>query len=386
MRRCLPELPIFWIWLLCISIGTASLVAHGDEGTEEELAAINAAIEDIQQWMGAAERDLDNREQELQHLNRSITESERAITVNQQQIDAAGQELQTLQARESELEAQLEQQEEIVARALRASWMSGDDSPLKMLLNQEDPALAARMMRYYEDFNRSRLTQIERYQQDLQALEDTRTAIEQTTARLEERNKTLSLQLASLSADRQQQQGLVAQLQDRMSGRHRELEELIADREELEALLEEINRIIVDIPAPEEMQVIADARGQLPWPLQGQVVSGFGARYSDGSMVRQGVVIAAEAGTPARAVHHGRVVFADWLRGSGLLVVVDHGQGFISLYARNGALNKQSGDWVNRGEPVGTAGPDAGTGDPGLYFEIRQNGQPLDPVQWFVPR
>lgn len=360
--------------------------ASADEQAETQLAEVNAAIAEIQDWLDSAERDLGEQEQALRRLNRRITEREQTIADNRSAIRAAETELDGLQSRASTLEQSLEAQQALVARAVRASWMSGRDSRLKLLLNQEDPARAARMLHYYAHFNRSRLEQIDSYRDDIESLAQTREAITNTREDLQTHNETLSEQLASLAAERDQQAEIIAELQQLMAGRSNELEDLLADREELEALVEEINRIIVDIPAPEDMQPFADARGAMPWPLQGRVLSSFGQSYSDGNMVRQGMIIAAEQGTPVRAIHHGRVVFADWLRGSGLLTVVDHGNGYISLYGHNAVLNKQSGDWVNRGEPVGTAGRDAGTGSAGVYFEIRHNGQPQDPVNWFVPR
>jgi septal ring factor EnvC (AmiA/AmiB activator) len=119
--------------------------------------------------------------------------------------------------------------------------------------------------------------------------------------------------------------------------------------------------------------------------VEGDALNRFGATYSDGNLHRQGIVLSAEEGAPVRAVHPGRVVFSDWLRGSGLLVVVDHGEGYMSLYANNGSLIKRNGDWVNRGEALATAGSNGGMDGSGIYFEIRHNGQAEDPATWWQP-
>jgi len=269
-----------------------------------------------------------------------------------------------------------------VARAVRASWMSRGDSPLKRLLDQQDPGHGSRMLHYYDAFNRARVARIERWRDDLAALRRTRERITAQQQALDEENRELRERLAALEEDRTRRRALITTLQERMEQRTASLESLQADREQLEALIEEIHRIVVDIPSPGDAVPFDAAAGNMPWPLPGRPVNRFGDRYSDGNLRRRGIIIEADAGTPVRAIHQGRVVFADWLRGSGLLVVVDHGRGYISLYAHNGSLDKRTGDWVNRGEPLATAGPDAGMDTPGIYFEIRHNGTPRNPVDW----
>ena len=136
-------------------------------------------------------------------------------------------------------------------------------------------------------------------------------------------------------------------------------------------------RSFADVPP------FASAKGRLTQPLNGRFSSRFGERYGDGNLSRQGITIQAETGTPVRAVHAGLVVFADWLRGSGLLVIIDHGQGFLSLYGGNEALSAIAGNWVDAGDILSTSGTSISSGVDGLYFEIRRNGQPQDPNPWF---
>ena len=162
----------------------------------------------------------------------------------------------------------------------------------------------------------------------------------------------------------------------------KKLEQLTEDRARVEELIKQINDAIASIPPPEQLTPFSEARGRMPWPVNGRALNNFGESYSDGNLHRQGLVLAADAGSPVRAVHPGRVVFSDWLRGSGLLVVVDHGDGYLSLYANNQTLVKNTGDWVNRGEAVATAGDNGGLNQPGIYFEIRRHGEALDPAAW----
>ncbi|MGM0633462.1 MAG: murein hydrolase activator EnvC family protein [Pseudomonadota bacterium] len=369
--------------LACVADGHA---AEQETPPREQLEAVNQAIGQIEQWLDEASDTLSEEEQRLRRIQQVMTAREQDIADNRQQIRSLRQELSALRQQADRLRRDIESDQELVARAVRASWMSRRDSPLKLLLNQEDPGRGRRLLRYFGDFNQARAEQIRAWQSDLDELQNTRARIRSRQTMLDAENDQLEQQLVALEENREQRRAAVEALQADMQQRTATLETLQDDREQLEALIEEINRIVVDIPAPEDAVPFDQARGNMPWPLEGRPVNRFGERYSDGNLRRRGIIIEADPGTPVRAIHQGRVVFADWLRGSGLLVVVDHRNGYISLYAHNGALDKRSGDWVNRGEPVATAGNNAGMNTPGVYFEIRQGGDPLDPADWLLAR
>lgn len=277
---------------------------------------------------------------------------------------------------------QSESQRQQIAQALKAVYQSGHDSMIKVLLNQQDPARAGRMTHYFRTFHSQQLEQIAAWQSTIQQLEATASQLSENRSALDAANQQLVDQLSELSARQTQRLEIIAELTEQMLTRDDELATLQDDRSELEALVEEINRIIEDIPSPEELMPFAGQKGQMPWPVNGDVAARFGDSFAGGQMRRQGIIVVTPADNPVRAVHPGRIVFADWLRGSGHLIVIDHGQGYISVYSHQQSLSKQSGEWVNRGEVIGLTGNDAGNGQPGLYFEIRQQRQPLDPLAW----
>ncbi|MEX2335595.1 MAG: peptidoglycan DD-metalloendopeptidase family protein [Pseudohongiella sp.] len=359
-------------------------VAAQQENTEAQLAAINDSIGQIETWLQEARNQRSSEEAALSEINQRIDAINGDIADNQRNIDGLDAELSTLSRQQETLLADSEAQREIVARAVRAGYLSGGDSQLQLLLMQQDPSTAQRMLVYFNAFNEDRLQQIRRFRQTLAELEHTRDRIDRAQTTLAESNAALTQQRQQLERSQQERSLLIASLNADMATRRNELEQLLGDRAHLQELIDEINRIIVDIPSPEDAMPFAGARGQLPWPVNGPLLAGFGERYG-GSLQRQGIIIGTETGSAVRAVHNGRVVFADWLRGSGNLIVVDHGNSFISLYAQVQAFTKNSGDWVNRGEALALSGSDAGNGSPGLYFEIRQNSRTLNPQDWLTP-
>jgi len=356
--------------------------AAAQELPEQQLTQVNAAIARIQAWLDSAANNRSTLEQELRAATQQIDAIDAAITRNEEAVAELETRLGALDQRRAALEEQRSQQEALVRRALRASYMSGRESYLKVLLNQEDPALSARILRYYADFNAERSRRIAEFRDTADELDATVAALRSTGIELAARQAELKTQAVTLGSEHDRRSELLTELEASIATRSGELDQLQEDRQRLETLIQQINEAIASIPSPDQITPFAEARGRLPWPVQGQPLNRFGAAYSDGNLHRQGVVLQTEEGSAVRAVHPGRVVFSDWLRGSGLLVVVDHGNGYLSLYANNKTLVKNKGDWVNRGEALATAGSDGGMGQPGIYFEIRHNGQAQDPASW----
>ena len=354
------------------------------ETTESQLAAINDSIGQIENWLQQARSQLSGEEVALAELNQRIDTINSQIADNQHNIGLLGAELSTLTQQQGTLLADSAAQRDVVARALRASYIGGNNSQLQLLLTQQDPSTAQRMLVYFSAFNEERLRQIRRFQQTLTQLAQTGDEITRAQSTLAQSNTALATQRQQLERSQQARSDLIARLNADMASRRNELEQLLADRAHLQELIDEINRIIVDIPSPEDATPFAETSGQLPWPVNGALLARFGDDYG-GRLQRQGIIIGADTGSPIRAVHNGRVVFADWLRGSGNLIVVDHGNSYISLYAHVQSFTKTTGDWVNRSEALAVSGSDAGNGSPGLYFEIRQNSRTLNPQDWLAP-
>ena len=255
-----------------------------------------------------------------------------------------------------------------------------------MLLNQEDPVEIDRMLTYYDYFNRARSEQIQHYNQTLERLDVVSLELADQIQMLAGYRDQHETEKQGLAAAQREQESILKALLAQIHETGSEITRLEQDREQLEALLERIASRIRDLPTPADTRPFGDMRGQLLLPVAGKVAHGFGHQRNQGKLRWDGVFIDAEAGEPVHAVHYGRVVFSDWLRGFGLLLIISHGDGYMSLYGHNQALYRDTGDWVTAGEVIATVGNSGGQNRDGLYFEIRVAGKPTDPQKWCVAR
>jgi septal ring factor EnvC (AmiA/AmiB activator) len=238
------------------------------------------------------------------------------------------------------------------------------------------------MLHYTLKFSEAQLQKVSEFETLIRRIKSTEIAAAAKVTELEQQSTTLNNQLAAVDLARLEKNNALASLRSSIASKGQELEQLEINQAELQRLVEEIRIVMKGVRSFADVPPFASTRGRLIPPLAGSFGSRFGERYGDGNLNRQGITIQAETGTPVRAVHAGHVVFADWLRGSGLLVIVDHGSGYLSLYGGNEALSAIAGNWVDAGDIVSTSGTSI-SGEDGLYFEIRRNGQPQDPSPWF---
>ena len=278
-------------------------------------------------------------------------------------------------------ETQLAENRTALAGQMRAAYTLGRQEPLKLLLNQKDPALAGRMFVYYSYFGRARAGQIKLIEDDVQRIAELGSELEVQDAKLAELEKQQRAQLATLETAREKRSQVLASLEAQSHSRAQSLERLKGEQAGLERLLRELRAAMARFPV-EGNDAFTRLRGKLSWPVSGQLIARFGDARAGG--VRwDGVLVATERGTPVKAVCAGRVIYADWLPGLGLLAIVDHGDGYLSLYGHNDRLLKAAGEEVAAGDAIAAAGDSGGSSRPELYFEIRKGGKPVDPRPWF---
>ena len=363
-----------------------SFAAEVTQDPQQNLTQVRAAIEEIRSWLEQANENQSEQQLELKQAELRLSRSHQNLDTLQLSHINSQQELARLELRTDSLRHVEKEQSRLAEQAIRAAYMAGNESLLKLILNQQDISQASTMVQYYRYFNAATVQTLQQYRETLAELTILNQQLSDQTSDLQDQQDQLNIQLQSLNQEQSQREQVLSQLQSTLSSRSGELEQLVVNRDELELLIEQINQVVESIPSPSDLIAFEQLKGQLAWPGQGPLRNSFGASYGNGSLQRHGVIIDVAAGTEVAAIHAGRIVFADWLRGLGLLVIIDHGEGFMSLYGYNQSIAKTAGSWVNAGEKIALAGNSGGQEQSGIYFEIRHHGQAQDPINWCLPR
>jgi septal ring factor EnvC (AmiA/AmiB activator) len=261
--------------------------------------------------------------------------------------------------------------------------MSGHAEVVKLLLSQDSPATLGRMLVYYDYFNRARVARIDALAGEMHDLAALKAASDEGQRRLAELASAQSAQVASLERARDERRALLAELDSGIVDSNAAIAKLKTEERRVGDLVKQLREATAGFPVDTD-QPFARSKGKLAWPVPGRLVGDYGEPRVGGQVKWNGVLLEAERGAPVRAIYPGRVAFADWLPGLGLLLIVDHGGGYMSLYGHNEALLKEPGDRVEAGEPVARVGDSGGQARPALYFDIRQNGEPVNPHQWIT--
>lgn len=353
---------------------------------KEELQHLRSRIEKI-----IAERnEVRDRYSEVQSALRD-TERQIGQHINElKQLDAQLQQqnrrLRQLSHQQEQLQRTVEKQRELLGDQVRAAFMIGRQEYLKLLLNQQDPAAVGRTMTYYRYFNQARQTRIEEALQSINQLARVTRRLEEEKQVMQDMRDQHKAKKLALEKGNQRRAKLVARLQQEISSKEKQITRLRQDEQQLKAVLEAIQDTLADLLPADQLRSFAANKGQLIWPAKGKVDNLYGKSRHKGSLKWNGVLIHASEGNTVYAVSRGRVAYADWLRGYGLLIILDHGDGYMSLYGHNQSLLKEVGDWVEANEAIASVGNSGGQQTAGLYFEIRHNGKPANPAKWCAQR
>ena len=371
------------ILALALLLGAAPALAQQDV-TPAQIEELKERIEDIDSWLADAEEDRSSLERKLAATEKKISRVTRERRSLRQQAEQQQQRLRELENETQELTRTLDRQRDSLKKQIRAAWMEGDTPAVKVLLNEIDPDKIARTMTYYEYLSKDTIDRLEAFRQSLQELKNAKAAVQSTRVKLARTEESVAKRQQQLTESRKERQQTLTALNADIRSRRSEREELESDRKRLESLLEEVQQAINNIPSPNESQPFASLRNKLPWPVKGRVLSRYGERYADGKLRRNGLLIGTGDEAEVHAIHYGRVVFANWLRGFGLITIIDHGDGYMTLYGHSSSLFTSPGDWVAAGQTIAQAGRTGGTDSPVLYFEVRHNGKPDNPGRWLA--
>jgi murein hydrolase activator len=376
-RKRIAWLTSAWLVLTCVAAGGAEDISKA----RRDIDGITKKLNDLDAWFSDATRRQRDLQKELRSTDQSIAATSRDIRRIESELAHIEQELTDLGDQMQALNEKRDEQAKLIASHLGAAYrLSGEDF-LKLLLNQQSPDQFERMIRYHRYFSAARSQALDEYQQTLVEIEANATATREREQALAAQQRDLDAERAELRSKRTGRERLMASLSAEMQDKAKQKSQLTADRKRLESLVAELQR-----RARVESTTFARSKGKLPWPTTGKLAHRFGSARSGGLLKWQGIFIDAPEGTPVAAVHPGRVAFSDWLRGFGLLTIIDHGNGYMSLYAHSDVLYKRVGDRVNAGDTIATTGRSGGQSESGLYFEIRSNGAATDPLVWLTRR
>jgi septal ring factor EnvC (AmiA/AmiB activator) len=410
-----------------LSLSPAAFTATAPQASD--LQKIDSEIQTTRQRLQFSQKqhnelmaNLETSELELGRIETEKNALEKAVTAQQE-------ELEKLQQQEQQLLAAKSEQEKNIAAQINASYRLGHEKNVRVILNQQDSRAVSRSLVYSDYITKARLAALKNFEDTLHQLADNKTAINQKTAELlasqstladkaakaklsfTERNQALQALQASIKTD----EARIAQLRDEQNRMQELLRQIRAqqiaaqkaatEKARIEQAAREKNRrereqaaqktaspslspstekTVASPGLPANLPPFAQSRGKLRWPVQGKMDNRYGQKRQPGDFRWDGISFIAAAGTEIKAVHGGKVVFADWFRGKGLLLIIDHGDGYMTLYAHNQTLLKKSGEQVNPGDVIGTVGNSGGLAAPELYFELRYQGEPVNPGNWFI--
>lgn len=397
--------------LACLALVLpATVMAATPESKKSELQTVRERLQALQKEYEAAQGTQQEVSDELQEVEKAISETSRQLRATEEQLRAARNAQRQANGAVSATAARVNQLKERLARALRASYQRGQGDALRLMLSGGNPNQTARDLHYLAALSREQLRLIEALRGELARLEAQRKDAAQKSATLAQIQKARLAEQQKLLTQKRERQGLLLKLSTQLKSQRREIETLKRDEARLTALVEKLARlsarparpraavppesgnglesrrpVAINTQTPEPVagaRAFASLKGQLKLPVAGELMNRFGAPREEGGPSWKGLFIRAREGADVKAVGPGQVVFADWLRGFGNLIIIDHGDGYMSLYSNNESLYKQVGDDVRPGDVIAAVGNSGGQETTGLYFEMRHQSRPFDPMSW----
>ena len=352
------------------------------EDSEAKLDKLKAGIKKMTNWLFQANDEKTGLNKELKKSELKINQLSKNIHASKNKIDLNKAELLTLKSQLNELQAKLKTHQGFLEKQIQVAYFQEGHSKIKLLLNTDNPQDIARQLRYFDFIKEARKGKIDEILNLLNSIQKTEDNIKQKTVNLEQQTKQLESRQFELSQTLKKKHQLLSKLEKEIKGNTQNLEKMQVDQARLKSLLEELEASLVNIALPSDSAPFSQQKSKLPWPSHGKVVAEYGSSVANGKLTLNGIRFGNKENDAVSSVYSGRVIFANWIRGFGLLLIVDHGDQYMSLYGNNKSLTKETGDWVRVGETIAISSESTTSQETGLYFEIRQQGKPLNPRKW----
>ncbi|NVK22837.1 MAG: peptidoglycan DD-metalloendopeptidase family protein [Kangiellaceae bacterium] len=356
--------------------------AQNKQQAERELKELKQVIANVQKELQQNRQQQSQTEKKIQVIDQALAKASNALRQTEQQIASNKKKLAQLNREKSDNEILRNNQRKQLATQLKSAYMSGQQEYIKLLLNQEDPAKISRMLQYYKYLNQARIDDIKALQLTLIRLQELKQDIQSTLFEQQQLAAEQQKQKDEQVNLKAEQKSTLDKLKKEYKDQNSRLAKLQRDEQSLQKIINSIQKKLQDFAPEQSLSGLSKFKKKLNWPVNGKILHRYGSSKFENKLKWNGIVISASEGAQVQAIHHGQVVFSDWLRGFGLVTIIDHGKGYLSLYGQNQSLLKTAGDWVEAGEPIASAGQSGGSNSSGLYFEIRYNGKPQNPTSW----
>lgn len=377
----LQRLKIYFI--IALLSFSPTLFAEITDQQKLELKLLKSSILKLQNTLIKSNEQKVQLEIDLKEIEIKISKIDRNIRFLNSKMTTIVNNISKREAEQISIEQRIAQQSEIIIQQLRSASQIGYQEPIKLLLNQEDPIKLARMVKYYDYFIRARGSKILEYTKDITDLSKIIDKIKQDKFSLVASKEKLAIEQHKTELHLKERAQILKRLSNDITEDETRLRNLKIQRAGLQALIDAVSDIASSLEMSNQYRPFKASKGNLSWPIKGKLINNFGSKRS-GSMLWNGWLIEANKGTSVKTVHEGRVVFSDYLRGFGLMLILDHGDGFMTLYGHNQELLKDTGEWVNPKDEIAKAGNTGGLTASALYFEVRHQGQPKNPKIWLT--
>ncbi|OUS23475.1 peptidase M23 [Thalassotalea sp. 42_200_T64] len=366
------------IGLLCLVSFLPTLSAAQSNDTKKDLTDIKQKIEQQKTQIELSNKQQQRIEQQLKSDDLAIAASAAKMNATSKQQALTQDKINKLKQQQQVLLKNKQQQESVLAEQIRSAYSAGHHDYLKLLLNQQDPSKVERTLTYYQYLNDARMSSIENFEQVITELAKIE---QQQLEQAEQLQQLVQQQLAqkqAIETRQDQRQATLKALNSQILSSKQRLNKLESEEK---SLIQTLARIQAKLQREKELKGLSKLKKKLKWPVKGRIAHNFGTK-KQGYLRWKGVLLNASVGNNVNTIHNGTVLFADWLKGYGLVIVIDHGDGYMSLYGHNQTLLKSVGDRVEIGEPIALVGQSGGQSRSGLYFEIRHQGKPVNPKLW----
>ena len=392
MRRPFGAIPAGYCALLCALL----LTGHAHAGKQEELENLRQRIAEMQRDLNKTNESKSEAADALRVSERAISDSNRELATLSEQQREADRKLVTLQTEAQRLSSNIAGQQSRLGELLYRQYLDGQQDYLKLLLNNRDPNQSARDLTYYQYIARNRAAWLASMRGDLEALDEISRSTREQREQLDRLRAEQMTQKKTLEQEQRARQQMLGKISQQLRLQRREIGRLQHNEQRLAHLVEKIAKMLAkpksrslfrnnDLPDNRfDGKPFEQLKGKLTLPVTGMIANRFGETRPDSTVRWKGLFLKTSAGQSVKAIAAGRVVFADWLRGFGNLIILDHGNGYMSLYGNNETLYKQVGDVLRGGDTLAAVGNSGGNEDSGLYFELRHESRPLDPVVWLA--